>query len=153
MKSEHIQPFIKATQNAFSEVVYLKTTPGNPYVFQGSEDLFDISAIIGLAGDARGAVILSFPLSSCLKISKSFTGIQSDEVNEVVTDAIGELVNIIAGNSKEGLLQYKIYISLPKVIIGNKMNMILPKNAPSITVPFSSEMGNFNLTVCLMEER
>lgn len=152
MKVEHINPFIKAAQNAFSEAVSVKTKAGNPFVFRGKEDLCDVSAIIGLAGEAQGAVFLSFPKGSCLKISKAFTGIESAEIDDVVSDAIGELVNIIAGNSKEGLLQYRIYISLPKVVIGSQIDIKLPKDAPTITVPFESDFGKFNLTVSLREE-
>lgn len=151
MKAEYINPFIKATENAFIQVIRIPIEASSPYVFQGEKDLLSVSAIIGLAGEAQGAVILSFDTQSCLKISKNFTGIESSTIDDTAADAIGELVNIIAGNAKEGLLQFRIYISLPKVITGS-VNMKMPKNTPTITVPFQSELGNFNLTVALRED-
>lgn len=151
MKSDYINPFIKATENTFMEMMNVKVENSNPYVYRGAEDLYDVSAIIGLAGEARGLVVLSFSRESCLKFSEAFTGIKSDDIDEIVCDAIGEIVNIIAGNSKEGLLQFRIYISLPKVVFG-KLDMRLPRNLPTITVPYESGLGPFNLTVGLKEE-
>ncbi len=151
MKVEYIHPFIKATENTFQEVIRISINAGSPYVYQGNKDLMEVSAIIGLAGEAQGAVILSFEKESCLKISKNFTGIDSQHIDENVTDAIGEIVNIIAGNAKEGLMQYRIYISLPKVIIGSA-DLRMPKNTPTITVPFQSDLGSFNLTVGLRDD-
>ena len=151
MKIEHIEPFIKATQKTFSEIMGLDVKPGSPKLYDSSTDIFEATAVIGLAGEARGAVLLSFSMESCLRIATLFTGVESNQLDETVADAIGELVNIIAGNAKEGLLQYHIYISLPKVIT-SATDMKLPKNTPAITVPFKCDKGTFNLSVALKEE-
>lgn len=151
MKSEYINPFIEATQRAFSVMLDVQATPGNPFVFRNREDLLDVSGVIGLAGEARGLVILSFNEQSCLKIASRFAGVEAKQMSDVVVDAIGELVNIVAGNAKEGLLQYRIYISLPKVI-GGDTGLQVPGKIPMVTVPFETGLGSFHLTVALKED-
>ncbi|MCB1318199.1 MAG: chemotaxis protein CheX [Leptospiraceae bacterium] len=150
MKSEYINPFIKATQKAFRELMHVETKPGSPLLFEAARDYLEVTAIIGLAGEVTGAVILSFPSESCLRISRAFTGIQSDAVDDVAVDAVGEVVNVIAGNTKEDLLQFRIYISLPKVVFG-QYDLRFPRDTPMIAVPFESDAGSFRLIVALKE--
>ncbi len=152
MKIEHIEPFIEATQKAFQEVMSLTVKPDTPRLYDTEKDILEVTALIGLAGEARGAVLLSFSQESCLRIAALFIGHESTTMDDDVSDAIGELVNIIAGNAKEGLIQFRIYISLPKVITSPK-DMKLPKSTPAITVPFTCEQGPFQLTVALQEEK
>lgn len=151
MKTEYIKSFVKATHNAFLELIKVEIKPGSPQIYQGQKDLFDFAAIIGFAGDTQGEVILSFPYECGLKISSAFTGVKSSQIDDNVIDAIGEMVNVVAGNSKEGFQDIQVFISLPQVICGSQINLKLPKNVPCITIPFDSELGSFNLIVSLKE--
>jgi len=151
MNTEFIDPFVKSTIDTFYQLLSLSVNPGNPRPFDEKKDFLNISSIIGLAGEVQGEVILSFPYPSCKLISEKFTGIASKEIDDTVIDAIGELVNVVAGNAKDGLLQFKIYISIPNIIDGDQ-NLRLTKNCPAITVPFQFENGNFNLIVTLLEK-
>jgi chemotaxis protein CheX len=60
-------------------------------------------------------------------------------------------VNIVAGNAKKGLENLRIEISLPGVIVGNDYKINWPKGVPVITIPFSSEVGNFSVNVSMKE--
>ena len=152
MKYEYIEPFIKATKDAFSVTLDLEVKVEKPFAFQSKKDFLDISALIGLAGEVKGAVLLSFSFSSSLKVSERFTGSKSKHVDDIVIDALGELVNIVAGNAKEGLLQYRIYISLPK-IVQNAVSLVIPKGSLFMTIPIKTSLGDLNLIVALAESR
>lgn len=95
-------------------------------------------------------MVLSFALDSSLRIARQFTGLELPQFDENAADALGEIVNIIAGNAKEGLMDFRIYISLPKVIRGESLT--LPREAPVIKVPFTFAGGSFNMIVALVEE-
>ena len=60
-------------------------------------------------------------------------------------------MNIIVGNAKKDLEEYKISISLPGVITGKDYRIKWPDGIPIITVPFSSDIGNFTLNVSLLD--
>jgi chemotaxis protein CheX len=66
-----------------------------------------------------------------------------------VSDAIGEIANIIAGNAKQHLTQFNLSISLPKVIMGKDHTIASQRGVPTIVVPFESPLGNFAMEVSL----
>ena len=68
-----------------------------------------------------------------------------------VLDGVGEMVNIIAGNAKKDLSEFRIMISLPGVITGNDYQIKWPSGVPVISIPFESDLGDFSVNVSLKE--
>ena len=153
MKAEYINPFLDSSINLFK--AYLKFDVNNkpPYINQDSQNLNEISAIIGLAGDIVGAVVLSFPRETAITMASRFSGQKHHAVGKEVLDAVGEMVNIIAGNAKKDLVDFRIEISLPGVITGNTYRINWPQGIPVITIPFESEAGSFSVNVSFKEPR
>ena len=147
IKAEHINPFIKATVDTFSTMVSLKITPGKVLLKANSTLSYDVSGIIGLGGGAKGSVALSFPRVSALGIVRAFTGEKVISTSSMV-DAIGELANIIAGAAKQDLTKFKISISLPTVVLGEKHSIAGPVDALNMVVPFDCSAGKFDLGIC-----
>jgi chemotaxis protein CheX len=146
IKAEHVNPFIKATIETFATMVNTKVTPGKVR-FKGPDGLdYDFSGIIGLSGGARGLVAISFPKASALAVVRALMGEETVSTSGMV-DAIGEIANIIAGAAKKDLMQFKISISLPTVITGEKHAINAPVDTINIIVPFDSEYGKFDLTL------
>jgi chemotaxis protein CheX len=110
---------------------------------------YDISGVIGLSGEAQGSIALSFPKIVALKIVSALIGSEIKIVGPELTDGIGELANIIAGNAKQHLTEYNLSISLPNVIIGKDHVIASPSGAPTIIVPFSCTFGEFAMEVSL----
>jgi chemotaxis protein CheX len=71
------------------------------------------------------------------------------ENDEDVLDTIGELVNIIAGNAKKGLEQYRLVISLPTIVSGEGHQVAWPAAIPIVGIPFALSAGKFMLAVGL----
>src|SRR5690606_21185875 len=117
VKVEHVNPFINATIETFKSMVNCEAKPGKVFLLKTGKVHFDVSGIIGLSGGARGTVALSFPRITALKVVTSFGGMKVLALDDIVTDAIGELANIVAGAAKKHLSQYKISISLPTVVV------------------------------------
>lgn len=151
MKAIYINPFITASINLFKDYLGIKVNEGKPFLNQEPQNLKEISGIIGLAGETRGAIVLSFDRNTALKVSGKFANKQFNAITSEVIDCVGELVNIIAGNAKKDLLDFKILISLPGVITGKSYKVTWPTGIPVITIPFESEFGNFTLNVSLKD--
>jgi chemotaxis protein CheX len=109
----------------------------------------DISGIIGLSGDAKGAVALSFPEVVAFDAVSKFIGEEIKEMNADVTDATGELANIIAGAAKKDLTDFSIGISLPTVVTGRGHSVFEAKDVLSMLIPFTYESFTFDLAVAL----
>jgi chemotaxis protein CheX len=125
---QYVKPFINSTLNTFKAFVGFELTAKQPH-FSGRTLGFDqdISAIIGLSGDIRGAVVLAMKKSFAIKVTDALVGIPHAELDDDTVDAIGEIVNIIAGNIKNEVPGgEKIMISLPTVVKGSGHSFAWP---------------------------
>lgn len=147
IKAEHVNPFIKATLETFETMADLKLVPGKLKVKDRKDPAYDVSGIIGIGGGAKGTVALCFPRLTALAVVRAFIGEKVVTTNKMV-DAIGELANIVAGAAKRDLAQYKIQISLPSVIMGEKHAINGPVDAVCLLVPFDCDAGKFSLNLC-----
>lgn len=113
----------------------------------------DISAVTGISGDhGEGMFALSFPLELANLISSRLIGVAPEAISsEDRCDAVGELVNMISGNTKSTLSQQNntVYkLSLPTVIQGRDHEISSrPKNSPFLVMIFDVEGITFGLQV------
>lgn len=150
---QYIQPFINVCKNVFKEFVGLELEANVPFFMEKDAPAeWDISAVIGFTGEARGAVVISMKQIMAIKITSELTGQEHSSMDDDVMDAIGELVNIIAGNVKQELEDaFRLIISLPTIIRGKEHSLIWPDNkARVICIPFSiTNTYNFTLSIAL----
>jgi len=151
MNIRYILPFIEAVQGAFQQLFGMTAQALTPYLVRKEEILdWDISGIMGISGEAKGLVVLSFPARLAQEITGQLTGQAKEALDDDVTDTVGELVNIITGNAKKGLEEFRLQISLPSIVQGNSHQVTWPSGpVPIITVPFSTPQGHFSLSVAL----
>ena len=97
-------------------------------------------------------VVIAFSKDMILKISNQMLGKEYKEIDDDVIDIVGELINIIAGNSKKYLDEFKIVISLPSVIRGSNHSFFpVSKRVTIFKIPFTSSYGDFNLFVYIQQ--
>jgi chemotaxis protein CheX len=77
----------------------------------------DVCASVSVTGAWRGHIVVSCSMNAARNVAGSLLGIDLDDVtSEDVTDALGELANIIGGNVKS-LMPDPSALSLPVVLI------------------------------------
>jgi chemotaxis protein CheX len=138
---KYIQPFIKVCETVFRDFCQTEITPGRVF-FTGREEFqknWDISGIISLSGEAKGAVAISLKTASATKIADILTGSVHKYLDADVADAVGEIVNIISGNVKKDLEDaFRLTISLPTIVRGAAHAVIWPSQKTRIIcIPFS----------------
>lgn len=151
MKAKYINPFLKASINLFQDYLNLQLESRKPHLLEDPQDLEEVSGIIGLAGETVGAVVLSFSRETAISVVSRLSGKSYNALSNEVLDGVGELVNIIAGNAKKDLLDFRIVISLPGVIVGSSYRIHWPEGTPVIAIPFDSEAGAFSVNVSLRD--
>ncbi|MEO1496564.1 MAG: chemotaxis protein CheX [Planctomycetota bacterium] len=147
MKVEHINPFLKAVTNTFTTMLAAdahrgELTLGDPKIRQ-----FPISGLIGLSGGASGMVVINLSEELALNAASAMLMEEKTEVDDDVLDAIGELANVIAGQAKTELEEYKLFVGLPNVITGDGHEIRFPSATPPLAVSFSTAMGPMRLEV------
>ena len=138
---QYIQPFIKVCETVFHEFCQTDVKAGRVFFVAKDEyeTSWDISGIIGLSGEASGAVAISMKEATAFRVTKILTGQDYKNIDADVTDAVGEIVNIIAGNVKKNFEdELRIKISLPSIIKGRAHSIVWPSEKTRIIcIPFS----------------
>jgi len=151
----YAKPFVKATLNTFKACAGFDLVVGNPHFSGRTRGVQqDISAIIGFSGDIRGAVVISMKKELVIKLADKFAGGQHSEIDSDAVDAIGEVINIIAGNIKREVPDGdKIEISLPTVIKGSGSSFSWPgRRSRSLCISFKYMEETFYLLVDMEKE-
>jgi chemotaxis protein CheX len=150
MKVEYINPFIESVYELFTTMLGAKATRGTVGVARAQGSPREMMALIGLSGPARGTVALAFPVSTAIAIVNRLLGTTTTIIDDTVSDAIAEVVNIVAGGAKA---KFKvgdgppIALSLPTVVRGSDYNVEYPSGSIWLAVPFESDLGPFTLRV------
>jgi chemotaxis protein CheX len=146
MKTEYIAPFIDSVNEFFHTMLGATCSEADADTAEPRE----IAAIIGMGGPAKGIVALQFPRSTALNISERLLGTRMDTLDETVSDVVAEVVNIVAGSAKARLSAATgsvIDLSLPTVFRGTGYVIHYPSQATWAELPFTSDLGPFNLRV------
>ncbi len=145
MNADLINPFLKAAVNVLSTMAFVKPIPGKPFLKTDRQAIGDISGIIGMTGAKKGIVILSMSKEAAIKVVGSMLGEKYTELNDEVSDAIGELTNMISGDARRELAQkgYVFEAGLPSIVKSPKHVIEAMTKAPSVAIPFDLEGAKF----------
>ena len=154
MDVRFINPFIASTQVVFRTMVSTDIAVSKPYIIGTQPGVTsDVSAIIGMSGDAAGCVILSLPMQTACNVASKFAGVQMDKNHPDFGDALGELANMVAGQAQVRFEGFRVSISLPSVVIGPDHVVSQSKMKPRLALPCSSALGDFVVEVALVMQK
>lgn len=154
LDTEFINPFLDSTINVLKVQAGVEANAGKIYLKKTNEPLLgDVSGVIGIVSENfTGAVVISFPEKTFLKVMSGMLGEEYLELNQDILDGAGEITNIIFGQAKVILNEkgYGIKTALPSVVHGKDHSVnSRDTSGQSIVVPFSSNSGNFFVEICL----
>lgn len=75
---------------------------------------------------------------------------KKSEIDEEVKDAVGELTNMISGASRRALerIGHHFQGAIPSIISGHSHEVRHVTKGPILSIPFSTDAGNFTVEVC-----
>ena len=153
MDPTFITPFIKSISNVFSTMLQLPVQVGEPTIKNDDTASFDVSGIIGMSGEVVGSVVLSFPTEAAERIVSLFTGEESNVDAEDFSDAVGELVNMIAGGAKGMFTGREVSISCPNVVIGANHKVSRPSEVPCVGIPRETDCGELVVEIAVQDRK
>jgi chemotaxis protein CheX len=145
-----INPFINATLGVLETMAFITVTPGKPYVKKGNVAVGDVTGVLGLTGVANGTISVSFEEKCILTIVSNMFGETMEMLNDDISDAVGELTNMISGQARRELEQMgKVFkAAIPSVVTGRNHSIRHYSEGPKIAIPFSTDGGDFTIEVC-----
>jgi len=149
----YVEAFVEVTISTFKEFVGVDVSPRHPHFLDSDQEFeWDISAVIGLSGMVKGAIIVSMNAELAIKLTDLLAGPGHSKIDNDVVDAVGEINNIIAGNIKPKIPNgEKIVISIPTIIKGKDHSIAWPTRATRILcIPHKAfENDIFHLMVAI----
>lgn len=148
---DYINPFIEATISTFQTMIGVVPTREAVVLKGAGGEAYGISGIIGLSGEATGAVVLTFPEAMAIAVVGRLAGEDFPAITSQVVNGVGELAGIIAGDAKNRLVQkgYKFELGQPKIVTGRSHISAQSSAIPCIVVSFTCELGRFCLEISL----
>jgi len=144
MNVEFINPFLSSMLNVMSTMAMMELKPEKPKLKQGEIAKGDVSGLIGMVSDqAKGSLSITFEGSLAIATMKNMVGEGPDEINEEITDLVGEITNMVTGGAKRMLSEkgFEFDMATPMVVSGQNHTINHKSEGPVVIIPLSSEHG------------
>lgn len=100
MDVKYINPFILAARSIFRTMLGIDLSLNKPILKTERTASDDVTGIMGLVGDKKGPITISFRENGAMFVFQTLVGVECFNVTPDVVDAIGELTNIISGQKR-----------------------------------------------------
>ena len=143
---------INDVQEVFSTMVGIDDLLNLPLVINPVTRLENcVTAMVGLAGSYNGVVCLHAPECLALNFTSGMLGMEVNKVDDEVHDALGEIVNMIAGSIKHQLSRggTDIRLSIPSVITGKDYFFSVGKPDDMLMLGFATNQKWFMVSTAL----
>jgi len=97
-----------------------------------------------------GCLAISLTESTAIKLASALIGERFEALNRDCTDAIGEIVKMIADDAEKGFPNGNTTISVPEVVMG-RQKVDYPENLPMILIPCETIDGQFTIEIGIKE--
>ena len=100
------------------------------------ETPLDITSMVGLAGKLCGVLSVRCNKKAAALMTSKMLGVELDKVGPQMSDALGEICNMVAGNFKNKIagLAEGCMLSPPTVITGNDYTLHSLSDSPALEV-------------------
>lgn len=156
MKVEFINPFLSAAKNVIETMCMTEIIPEKPYVKQGNTTFGIVTGIIGMAGqNVTGNMCISFEEQCIVAIVNNMLGESYSKICPEITDAVGELTNMISSGAKKDLAEAGLNIDMatPLMIEGSGKEIKQLTQGNVIVIPFKTNAGKFVIETSLTERK
>lgn len=148
MDVRYINPFVDAVNSVFTTMLSLQPTRKSLKVSPNEADEPQLTSIIGISGKVHGVVALRFPPATARSVAARMLGSEPDEASGEITDAVAEMVNMVAGNAKARFdHDPPLELGLPTVVEGRGYRLKYPSGSFWLEVPFETESGAFSMEI------
>ncbi|MCP4546227.1 MAG: chemotaxis protein CheX [bacterium] len=113
-----------------------------------------VVGIISLVGPLPLTMLLHFPKDTAVKFSEAFAGMEFEFESADMNDLIGELANIIAGDTKARLEEVNMItaLSLPTVVKGMHVQIAFRDQVVIEEVNFKTAQGHFQVRLAAAKQ-
>jgi chemotaxis protein CheX len=152
MRIEYINPFVEAAFSILREVLNVDPKRGELYLKSSSQSILGVAAIVGLAGDVEGRVLLDMTTDTAVSIASAMNMEELESLDDLGKATINELANMITAQAVTKLhdLGFEFDLTPPAIITGENMEVSDP-GVEALIVPVEVPQGKIEINVAVRE--
>ena len=158
MRVEYISPFVEGAFNVLKEVLDTEVKRGDLYLKSSTMQIMGVAALVGLAGEVEGRVLLDMSKDTALAVASGMNGEEMKEVDDMVKSTITELANMITGQAITKLHSegHKFDLTPPTIFTGDNMMISNNQAVEALIVPVElgpgGKDGKIEINVVIREK-
>lgn len=144
MKVEFINPFLSSMLNVMSTMAHMELVPEKPKLKKDNIAHGDVSGLIGMVSpETKGSLSITFDEPLALATMKGMVGEAPDELNEEITDLVGEITNMVTGGAKRLLSEkgFEFDMATPVVVSGKNHTIHHKSKGPIVIISLKADAG------------
>jgi chemotaxis protein CheX len=152
VREQVLEAFLSATRVTMQEMVTTEVIERAVYQKKSPTTLSNLSAVIGMELAGGGALVLGCTEATASALAhRVLAGTIDDPAPELIRDCLGELVNVIAGQSKTMLFgtPYHFCLTPPMIVAGAGQSIPRSGGTSCLVAEFGSDVGDVVVQVCL----
>ncbi len=152
MRIEYINPFVESAFSVLREVLNADPKRGELYLKSSSQPILGVAAIVGLAGDVQGRVLLDMTMDTAIQIASAMNMEELKSLDDLGRATIAELANMITAQAVTKLhdLGFKFDLTPPALITGKDME-VSDTGVEALIVPVEVPQGKIEINVAVRE--
>ncbi len=149
--AEIAKAFISAAANTLSTMAGITPEAGTLFVKQNHDAFGEFSAVIGVTGEHKGSICLTFTREGALYAARAMLGDAVEDLEQDAVDTVGEISNMVSGQARAILAEQGVVLqgSTPTIITGEKHRITHLSKTPVLCIPFTMQEGGFTVEFCL----
>ena len=152
MSAKFMSPFIMSAHEVLEKEVGAQIERGLLALDKTASTVDEVSVLVGISGQVEGTVVYGMSISTAQAMVSQMLGQPVTTFDELVYSAIGELCNIISGQSCTKLAEegYLSYPTPPTLIMGEGIR-IATLAIQRLVIPIITQFGSLNVRLALRE--
>lgn len=152
MRVEQIHPFVDSVRDVLGQVVGGPVEAGRLRLQGALETCRGVAAIVGLAGQVEGRVILDMDPETALRLAARMNGEPLASLTPLAQDSLAELASIMAGRAVTTLHDrgFRLQPTPPLLMVGENMSVVSSSTAlEALVIPLTTGLGEVIVNVAL----
>jgi len=150
MDIRFINPFIRAATEVLQKEINAEVTRTDTSLYRGATTSDDITILLGVTGDVRGAVLYQVSEATAKQLLSEMVGRPFAVWDELAESGLAELGNVITGRAAAGLEEagFMCRITPPTVITGRGV-VVSTLDFHRLSVVLNTQFGPLRVDVAL----
>lgn len=151
MRIDYLNPIIDSALQVLSEYTGAPVSRGTMRLDENASPTKDVAAVISMAGEVEGRVILEMGKETALSVAGTMNQERFTELNPLALDTLMELANVVVARAVSALNDagFAFRLTPPLIFTGSNLCFFNSVNLETLVIPLHAEAGEMNLNVAL----